>query len=232
VLQAGGTSAAMLPVLGGAPLVQPAIGPAMPSQIKPHQMTAAQAAAVGAVMSSKGSLTKHVASTSLRKASGKIWKDPTLDDWPKDDYRLFCGDLGNEVTDDLLANAFRKYSSFSKAKVIRDKRTGKTKGYGFVSFSAPEDMVAALRDVNGRYVGNRPVRLKKSSWRDKAIDSDRNVNSGLKVLKYCIPQDSKNLQKFKRLKVKQDPELQKKRARELLEEKELAAASAAKKKRP
>merc|ERR1711920_1162810 len=143
--------------------------------------------------------------TILRKASGKIWRDPTLEDWPKEDYRLFCGDLGNEVTDDLLANAFKK------AKVIRDKRTGKTKGYGFVSFSAPEDMVAALRDVNGRYVGNRPVRLKKSSWKDKSIDSEKNLNSGLRRIQYCIPQDSKKLQKFKKLKVKQDPEKQKQR---------------------
>ena len=30
-----------------------------------------------------------------------------------------------------------------------------------------QDMVAALRDVNGRYVGNRPVRLKKSNWKEK-----------------------------------------------------------------
>merc|ERR1719197_2276630 len=80
----------------------------MPS-LKTNQMTAAQAAAVGAVMSSKTAAPqKAAAAANLRKASGKIWRDPTLDDWPKDDYRLFCGDLGNEVTDDLLANAFRK----------------------------------------------------------------------------------------------------------------------------
>ncbi len=48
---------------------------------------------------------------------------------------------GNEVTDDLLANAFRKYKSFQKSKVIRDKQTGKTRGFGFVSFAHPEDMV-------------------------------------------------------------------------------------------
>merc|ERR1711972_152228 len=133
------------------------------------------------------------------------------------------GDLGNEVTDDLLANAFRKYSSFQKAKVIRDKRTGKTKGYGFVSFSAPEDMVAALRDVNGRYVGNRPVRLKKSSWKDKSIDSDKNLNSGLRTLSYCIPQDSKKLKKFKKLRVKQDPEKQKQRQKLLRGEEDFSA---------
>merc|ERR1719221_1075343 len=205
------------------------IGPAMPSTLGKNQMTAAQAAAVGAVMSSKTAAPQKTPGTVLRKASGKIWRDPTLDDWPKDDYRLFCGDLGNEVTDDLLANAFRKYSSFQKAKVIRDKRTGKTKGYGFVSFSAPEDMVAALRDVNGRYVGNRPVRLKKSNWKDKSIDSEKNLNSGLRKLQYCVPQDSKKLQKFKKLKVKQDPEKQKQRQKLARQEEDFAAM--AKKKR-
>merc|ERR1711957_575601 len=186
-------------------------------------MTPAQAVAMGAVMSSKSPNTSKTPGTLLRKAAGKIWRDPTLDDWPKDDYRLFCGDLVNEVTDDLLANAFRKYSSFQKAKVIRDKRTGKTKGYGFVSFSAPEDMVAALRDVNGRYVGNRPVRLKKSNWKDKGVDSEKNVNGGLRKLQYCIPQDSKSLQKFKKLKMKQDPAKQKERLKLLREDEGLAA---------
>mmetsp|Transcript_91436 Transcript_91436/g.258932 ORF Transcript_91436/g.258932 Transcript_91436/m.258932 type:complete len:221 (-) Transcript_91436:117-779(-) len=219
----------MLQMLPGAPLVQPTIGPAMPSALKTNQMTAAQAAAVGAVMSSKSSTPQKTPGTVLRKASGKIWRDPTLDDWPKDDYRLFCGDIGNEVTDDLLANAFRKYSSFQKAKVIRDKRTGKTKGYGFVSFSAPEDMVAALRDVNGRYVGNRPVRLKKSNWKDKSIDSEKNLNSGLRKIQYCVPQDSKTLQKFKKLKVKQDPEKQKQRQKIRAQEEDFANMATKKK---
>jgi RNA recognition motif-containing protein len=200
----------MLGMVAGAPMVQPTIGPAMPS-IMSSALSAAQAAAMGAVASNKPQKVAATAEDGLRKASGKIWRDPTLEDWPKEDYRLFCGDLGNEVTDDLLANAFRKYSSFQKAKVIRDKRTGKTKGYGFVSFSAPEDMVAALRDVNGRYVGNRPVRLKKSSWKDKGIESEKNQNSGLRKLTYCVSSDSKSLQKFKKIKGKQDPNKQKER---------------------
>lgn len=67
-----------------------------------------------------------------------------------DDFRIFVGDLGNEVTDELLANAFQKYSSFLKAKVIRDKRTGKSKGFGFVSFKDPNDYVSASREMNGK----------------------------------------------------------------------------------
>jgi hypothetical protein len=30
----------------------------------------------------------------MRTAGGKKWEDASLDDWPKDDYRMFCGNLG------------------------------------------------------------------------------------------------------------------------------------------
>merc|ERR1712166_1363212 len=63
----------------------------------------------------------------LRKAAGKIWADHTLADWPGEDHRIFCGDLGNEVNDNTLAKVFVKYASFAKAKVVRDKRTQKTR---------------------------------------------------------------------------------------------------------
>ena len=69
----------------------------------------------------------------MRKAAGKVWEDQTLEEWPENDFRIFCGDLGNEVSDDVLSTAFKKYPSFVKARVIRDKKTNKSKGYGFVS---------------------------------------------------------------------------------------------------
>jgi len=69
-----------------------------------------------------------------------------------DDFRLFCGDLGNEVTDDTLARAFNKYPSFQKARVVRDKRTNKTKGFGFVSFKDPNDFTRAMREMNGKHL--------------------------------------------------------------------------------
>ena len=67
-----------------------------------------------------------------------------------DDFRLFCGDLGNEVTDDLLIRAFNKYPSFLRARVVRDKRSGKTRGYGFVSFKDSQDYIRAMREMNGK----------------------------------------------------------------------------------
>ncbi|KAL5207508.1 hypothetical protein ABZP36_031943 [Zizania latifolia] len=87
--------------------------------------------------------------------------------WNLGDFRLFCGDLGNEVNDDVLTKAFSKYPSFSMARVIRDKWTGKTKGYGFVSFTNASDLAAALKEMNGKYVGNRPIKLRKSTWKNR-----------------------------------------------------------------
>ncbi|KAJ4812160.1 RNA-binding protein 42 [Rhynchospora pubera] len=106
-----------------------------------------------------------------RKAAGQTWDDPTLANWPENDFRLFCGDLGNEVNDDVLTRTFSKYPSFNMARVVREKWTGKTKGYGFVSFANASDMAAALKEMNGKYVGNRPIKLRKSTWKNR-IDYD------------------------------------------------------------
>lgn len=63
-------------------------------------------------------------------------------------------------------------------KVVRDKRTGKTKGYGFVSFANPADLAAALKEMNGKYVGNRPIKLRKSKWQERtdyeALEKQKN----------------------------------------------------------
>jgi RNA recognition motif-containing protein len=106
----------------------------------------------------------------LRSSGGQVWSDPSLLEWDINDFRLFCGDLGNEVNDEVLARAFSHYPSFQKARVIRDKRTRKTRGYGFVSFKDGHDYLKAMKEMNGKYIGNRPVKLRKSTWKDRNID--------------------------------------------------------------
>lgn len=118
----------------------------------------------------------------IRTAAGTSWEDQSLLDWDSDDFRIFCGDLGNEVNDDILARAFSRYPSFLKAKVVRDKRTGKTKGYGFVSFKDPNDYVRAMREMNGKYVGSRPIKLRKSMWKDRNMEVVRKKQKEKKKL--------------------------------------------------
>ncbi|KAI6189577.1 RNA-binding motif protein 42 [Aphelenchoides bicaudatus] len=112
----------------------------------------------------------------VRTGGGQKWEDPSLAEWDPNDFRIFCGDLGNEVSDELLAKAFRKYPSFQKAKVVRDSRTNKPKGYGFVSFKHQDDFVRACREMNGRYVGNRPIKLRKSTWKERNLDEVKKKN--------------------------------------------------------
>lgn len=87
----------------------------------------------------------------MRTAGGQTWEDSSLSDWPDDDFRIFCGDLGNDVTDELLTRTFNKYPSFQRAKVIRDKRTNKSKGYGFISYKDPADFTKAMKEMNGKH---------------------------------------------------------------------------------
>lgn len=80
-----------------------------------------------------------------------MWEDHSLADWSDDDFRIFCGDLGNDVNDELLTRTFNKYPSFMRAKVIRDKRTGKSKGFGFISFKEPADFIRAMKEMDGEF---------------------------------------------------------------------------------
>lgn len=141
------------------------IGPALPGPSDAEVKRQNQAYASGTAEKREGTEKKK-----LRMAGGKVWEDATLEEWPEDDYRIFVGDLGNEVTDDLLQRAFAHYNSVAKVKVVRDKITGKSKGFGFVSMMDPMEFLKALKEMNGSYIGNRPVKIKKSNWKRRDLE--------------------------------------------------------------
>ncbi len=64
-----------------------------------------------------------------RVAGGEKWIDTSLGEWPDNDFRIFVGNLGPECNDETLTRAFSKYTSFAKAKTVRDKAARKCKGY-------------------------------------------------------------------------------------------------------
>ena len=104
---------------------------------------------------------------------GKTWRDDTLEQWPEGDFRLFVGNIGNEVTDELLSHSFGRYPSLSRAKVIRNKHTNKSKGFAFISFMDPFDCAKALREMTGKYIGNRPCKLSRSTWNERTLSEVR-----------------------------------------------------------
>lgn len=121
----------------------------------PIAEAAIQAAKASSALQNFGQSTRKRNNNSNKKtvrvAGGQVWEDPSLDDWSDDDFRIFCGDLGNDVNDELLTRTFNKFPSFTRAKVVRDKRTGKSKGYGFVSFKEPHDFIRAMKEMDGKF---------------------------------------------------------------------------------
>ncbi|ORX66243.1 RNA-binding domain-containing protein [Linderina pennispora] len=106
----------------------------------------------------------------VRMAGGQVWEDETLAEWPEDDYRLFAGNLGPDVTTEMLEQVFGKFPTMQRALVVVEKKSGKSKGYGFLSFASPDDFLAAWREFNGKYVGSRPIMLRKSTWKKRDAD--------------------------------------------------------------
>ncbi|RWW79437.1 hypothetical protein BHE74_00012281 [Ensete ventricosum] len=85
------------------------------------------------------------------------------------DYTIFVGDLAADVTDYLLQETFKNhYASVKGAKVVTDRLTGRSKGYGFVNFGDLNEQTRAMTEMNGVYCSTRPMRIgaaanKKSS---------------------------------------------------------------------
>lgn len=117
--------------------------------------------------------------TVVREGGGKKWTDDSLLEWDPSHLRLFVGNLAGETTDDALLKAFARWKSVQKARVVRDKRTSKSKGYGFVSFSDADDFFQAAKEMNGKYIQSHPVVIRKANTEIKvsnAKDKDRGKN--------------------------------------------------------
>jgi RNA recognition motif. (a.k.a. RRM, RBD, or RNP domain) len=103
----------------------------------------------------------------VRTAAGKTWTDAALADWPDDDFRLFVGNLDPTVTDAQLHQHFGQYASLQRVRVIRHHKTQVSQGYGFVSLHNALECAAALREQDQTWLGGRPIRIKRSHWKDR-----------------------------------------------------------------
>ncbi|KAI7871582.1 hypothetical protein BDF14DRAFT_1762606 [Spinellus fusiger] len=76
------------------------------------------------------------------------------------EYSIFVGDLSPEVTEASLLVIFQtRYRSCKSAKIMTDPRTSMSRGYGFVRFSDPMEQQHALVEMQGVFLGSRPIRV-------------------------------------------------------------------------
>lgn len=65
-------------------------------------------------------------------------------------YKVYAGNLGWSVTSESLKDAFSQQPGLLGAKVLYENFSGRSRGFGFVSFASPEDAQLAIEKMNGK----------------------------------------------------------------------------------
>jgi cold-inducible RNA-binding protein len=80
--------------------------------------------------------------------------------------KLFVGGLSWDTTDDSLRTAFQEFGPVTDAKVITDRDTGRSRGFGFVTFTEASDAEAAMSSMDGAELDGRRIRVNEAENND------------------------------------------------------------------
>ena len=81
------------------------------------------------------------------------------------EYRCFVGGLAWATDDQSLQTAFSKYGDVIDSKIITDRETGRSRGFGFVTFSSDESMRQAIEAMNGQDLDGRNITVNEAQSR-------------------------------------------------------------------
>lgn len=77
-------------------------------------------------------------------------------------YKLFVGGLPFSTTSEELEQIFAEFGTVASAKVITDRDSGRSKGFGFVEFENDDEGKKAESEMNGKEVGGRSVTVNEA----------------------------------------------------------------------
>jgi len=76
--------------------------------------------------------------------------------------KLFVGGLSWGTTDEGLNGAFSRFGEIVEAKVITDRETGRSRGFGFVTFANDEGAASAITEMNGAELDGRTIKVNEA----------------------------------------------------------------------
>lgn len=79
--------------------------------------------------------------------------------------KLFVGGLSWDTTDDSLRAAFAPFGEVIEAKVVTDRETGRSRGFGFVGFQDPKHGDSAQQAMDGASLDGRQIRVNEAAER-------------------------------------------------------------------
>jgi RNA recognition motif-containing protein len=90
--------------------------------------------------------------------------------------RLYVGGLPYQTNEQDLTGLFEQVGPVVSATVITDRETGRSKGFGFVEMSTPEDGQRAISQLNGTILGQRTITVSEARERQNSGFSQRRSN--------------------------------------------------------
>ena len=78
------------------------------------------------------------------------------------DMNIYVGNLSYEVTDENLQEAFAAFGQVSSARVVRDRDTGRSRGFGFVEMPTQAEAQAAIQGLNGKDLWGRTLNVNEA----------------------------------------------------------------------
>jgi RNA recognition motif-containing protein len=79
---------------------------------------------------------------------------------------IYVGNLSYSATENDLRDAFENYGDVASARIIMDRATGKSKGFGFVEMPNDAEGKAAIGSLDGKDLKGRPLRVNESLPKD------------------------------------------------------------------
>ena len=81
--------------------------------------------------------------------------------------RIYVGNLSYESSEDDLQEAFSAHGQVESVTIIRDRDTGRSKGFGFVEMPASEEAQASINEMNGKEFQGRPLTVNEARPRQE-----------------------------------------------------------------
>jgi RNA recognition motif-containing protein len=81
--------------------------------------------------------------------------------------KLYVGNLAYSVRDDSLQEAFAQFGTVTSAKVMMDRETGRSKGFGFVEMGSDAEAQAAVNGMNGQALEGRAIVVNEARPREE-----------------------------------------------------------------
>jgi RNA recognition motif-containing protein len=81
--------------------------------------------------------------------------------------KLYVGNLAYSVRDESLQEAFGQFGTVTSAKVMMDRETGRSKGFGFVEMGSDAEAQAAINGMNGQALEGRAIVVNEARPREE-----------------------------------------------------------------